>query len=174
MIDASEQSFEENIKITAEVVRRAVKYHANVEAELGYVAKLGQSKEKTGFTDPKAAKEFYEATGVHALAVAIGTSHGFYQEEPRLDLDRLQEINSMVPVPLVLHGASGIPAASLREAIKRGVCKINIATEVKNIFMQTLRQTLYQTDEIDLRKVFPEAIRAVQNLVMEKMKTILS
>lgn len=174
MIDASEQPLEENIKKTAEVVRRAEKYHANVEAELGYVAKLGQSKKKRGLTEPPDAKAFYESTGVNALAIAIGTSHGFYKEEPKLDLDRLQKIHAIVPIPLVLHGASGIPASSLKEAIQRGICKINIATEVKNIFMQTLKKTLIQTDEIDLRKVFPDAIQAVQNLVHEKMNTILS
>ncbi len=174
MIDASEQPLAENIKTTAEVVKRAEKYNANVEAELGYIAKLGQSKEKTGFTEPADAKSFYESTGINALAIAIGTSHGFYKEEPKLDLDRLQEIHSMVPIPLVLHGGSGIPASSLKEAIRRGICKINIATEIKNIFIQTLKQTLYQTDEIDLRKVFPEAITAVRNLVEEKMNTILT
>jgi tagatose 1,6-diphosphate aldolase GatY/KbaY len=174
MIDASEQPLEENIRITAEVVRRAEKYNANVEAELGYVAKLGQSKEKTGFTEPGDAKRFYESTGINALAIAIGTSHGFYREEPKLDLERLQEIRDTVPIPLVLHGASGIPAGTLKEAIRRGVCKINIATEVKNIFMQTLKQSLYQSEEIDLRKVFPGAIKAVQNLVMEKMNSILT
>jgi fructose-bisphosphate aldolase class II/tagatose 1,6-diphosphate aldolase GatY/KbaY len=172
MIDASERSMEENMKTTAEVVRRAEKYNANVEAELGYVAKLGQSEDKTGFTEPYDAKLFYESTGVNALAIAIGTSHGFYKKKPKLDMERLQEISNLVPIPLVLHGASGIPAESLKMAVLRGVCKINIATEVKNIFMQTLKQKLLHTDEIDLRKVFPDAIQAVRDLVKDKIKNI--
>ena len=174
MIDASDKPLDENIKITAEVVRRAEGYHANVEAEIGHIPKLGQSGEKAGFTEPEDAKIFYESTGIHALAVAIGTQHGFYKAEPKLDLERLHEINALVPIPLVLHGASGVPADSLKKAVQRGICKINIATEVKNIFMQTLKQSLFGSDEIDLRKVFPDAIQAVTSLVENKMKTILT
>ena len=92
MIDGSELPFEENIKITQEVVKRAEKYGAHVEAELGYVAKLGQSHGTQGFTQPEEAKSFVEATGVDALAVAIGTAHGFYKEEPNLDIELLKRI----------------------------------------------------------------------------------
>ena len=173
MIDASEQPIAENIRITAEVVKLAERYHASVEAELGYIAKLGQSTERIGFTEPGEAKMFYESTGIDALAVAIGTIHGFYKEEPRLDLDRLLKIHSEVPVPLVLHGASGIPANLLRESVQRGICKINIATEVKNIFVRTLRQSLHESNEIDLRKVFGPAVDAVRDLVLGKMNEIL-
>lgn len=169
MIDASEKPIEENIAITKKVVELAAKYNANVEAELGYVAKLGQSKEKTGFTDPKEAKYFVETTGVHALAVAIGSAHGFYTAEPKLDLERLQQIHDITDVALVLHGGSGIPAGSLRESINRGICKINLATEIKNIFMATLKENLLSNKEIDLRKVFPPAIHAVTALVKEKL-----
>ncbi|MBX3257094.1 MAG: class II fructose-bisphosphate aldolase [Chitinophagaceae bacterium] len=169
MIDASEKPIEENIAITKEVVTLAARYHANVEAELGYVAKLGQSTGKTGFTEPREAKYFVEQTGVHALAVAIGSAHGFYTQEPKLDLERLQEINKVTDAALVLHGGSGIPAASLRQAIERGICKINLATEIKNIFMTTLKDCLLTSDEIDLRKVFPPAITAVSNLVKDKL-----
>lgn len=91
MIDGSELPFDENVKITAEVVRRAQAYGAHVEAELGYVAKLGQSHAQQGFTQPEEAKRFVESTGVDALAVAIGTAHGFYKEEPKLDIDLLAE-----------------------------------------------------------------------------------
>ncbi|HEX5023755.1 MAG TPA: class II fructose-bisphosphate aldolase [Agriterribacter sp.] len=169
MIDASEKTLEENISITQKVVQLAATYNANVEAELGYVAKLGQSKEKTGFTDPQEAKYFVEATGVHALAVAIGSAHGFYTQEPKLDLERLQQIHEITDVALVLHGGSGIPAASLKESINRGICKINLATEIKNIFMATLKNSLLTNEEIDLRKVFPPAIHAVTDLVREKL-----
>src|SRR4051812_44864190 len=82
MIDASEKPFEENVKITSEVVRYAESYHANVEAELGYVAKLGQVQQTNQFTQPEEAKRFVDATGVSALAIAIGSAHGFYKETP--------------------------------------------------------------------------------------------
>lgn len=172
MIDASEQPFAENIKITKSVVDLAAKYGAHVEAELGYVAKLGQSKTKIGFTEPEEAKIFVEATGVNALAVAIGSAHGFYKEEPKLDLERLSAIHAATPASLVLHGGSGIPDATLREAIKRGICKINLATEIKNIFMKTLKDCLHQTEEIDLRKNFPPAIAAVKSLVQQKLEVV--
>jgi tagatose 1,6-diphosphate aldolase GatY/KbaY len=174
MIDASEKPFEENIELTIKVVEKAKKYGANVEAELGYVAKLGQSQLTSGFTDPMQAWTFIQETGVNALAVAIGSAHGFYSEEPALDLERLSEINKIASVPLVLHGGSGIPGNILQEAIKRGICKINIATEVKNIFMKTLAESLKETDEIDLRKVFPPAINAVNMLIQGKMDIVSS
>lgn len=172
MIDASEKPFEENIRITRSVVKLAEKYGANVEAELGYVAKLGQSTKKMGFTEPDQAKLFVEETGVNALAVAIGSAHGFYKQEPKLDLDRLAEINKATNAFLVLHGASGIPHDTLRQAVQRGVCKINLATEIKNIFMKTLKNKLTHEDEIDLRKIFPSATDAVAELVQDKLLVI--
>ena len=172
MIDASENALSENVKITKNIVDLAGMYEVNVEAELGYIAKLGQSKNHTGFTEPEEAKFFVESTGVNALAIAIGSSHGFYKEEPKLDIERLEKIRNMVDIPLVLHGASGIPGVILQKAIRNGICKINIATEVKNIFMQTLKNELNNTNEIDLRKVFPPAINAVAELVKSKLEII--
>lgn len=172
MIDASEESFEENVKITRSIVKLAERYGANVEAELGYIAKLGQKADTIGFTEPGDAKRFVEETGVNALAVAIGSAHGFYKDEPRIDLDRLSEIRKVTRAALVLHGASGIPHDVLREAIKRGICKINLATEIKNIFMRTLKTRLANEDEIDLRKVFPPATDAVTELVIDKLQAI--
>ena len=172
MIDASEKPFEENVKITSEVVRRAQKYGANVEAELGYVAKLNQSQGKKGFTQPAEAKVFVDATGVNALAVAVGTAHGFYKEEPKLELELLEQINQALNIPLVLHGGSGVPDISLQQAIKRGVTKINLATETKNTFMKQLKYELNNTDEIDLRIVFPKATAKVIELISNKIKII--
>ncbi len=172
MIDASEKPFEENVKLSKRVVRLAEKYGASVEAELGYIAKLGQSTGKIGFTAPADAKRFVEETGVNALAVAIGSAHGFYKEEPKLDLDRLSEIRKVTDAALVLHGGSGIAHDVLREAIKRGICKINLATEIKNIFMKTLKNKLTNEEEIDLRKVFPVATIAVTELVIDKLQAI--
>jgi fructose-bisphosphate aldolase class II/tagatose 1,6-diphosphate aldolase GatY/KbaY len=172
MIDSSEKPIQENIRITKKVVRLAEKYDACVEAELGYIAKLGQSTQKIGFTEPGDAKRFVEETGVQALAVAIGSAHGFYKEEPRLDLDRLSAIKEVTDVALVLHGGSGIPHQVLCGAIQRGICKINLATEIKNIFMKTLQHKLENETEIDLRKVFPVATNAVTELVLEKLKVV--
>jgi tagatose 1,6-diphosphate aldolase GatY/KbaY len=154
------------------MVEKAEKYQANVEAELGYIAKLGQAMDRTGFTHPSEAQRFVAETGVHALAVAIGSAHGFYNEKPQLDLDLLSRIRSATDVCLVLHGASGIPDVDLKEAIRRGICKVNIATETKNIFMKTLKEQIIHTDEIDLRHVFPPAINAVRELIKQKLRLI--
>lgn len=172
MIDASELSFEENVRITKTVVKLAEKYGANVEAELGYIPKLGQNTDKVGFTEAKDAKRFVEHTGVNALAVAIGSAHGFYKDEPKLDLDRLTEIRNATTAALVLHGGSGISHDVLREAVRRGICKINLATEIKNIFMKTLKNKLLNEDEIDLRKIFPHATNSVVDLVKDKLMAI--
>jgi len=170
MIDGSELPFEDNVKMTQEVVRRAQKYGAHVEAELGYVAKLGQSHEHQGFTTAEEARKFVEQTGVDALAISIGTAHGFYKEEPKLQFDLLSEIAAVTPATLVLHGSSGVPEEQLREAISRGICKVNLATEIKNTFMKTLQQLLIQNEEIDLRKVFPKATKEVTELVSYKLE----
>ncbi len=172
MIDASEQPFDENIAITRKVVQLAKNYGANVEAELGYIAKLGQNKDETGFTQPQEAKEFVDATGVNALAIAVGTAHGFYDSEPKIDLELISQIGEATDATLVLHGSSGVPGKTLTEAVDRGICKINLATEIKNTFMQTLKTKLAKNDEIDLRKVFPTATSKVVELVEQKLEIV--
>ena len=174
MIDASEKSFTENIKTTSEVVKIASRYQANVEAELGYIAKLGQVQLVSQYTQPEEAKIFVEATGINALAIAIGTAHGFYKETPQLQLELLSLIHEATPAALVLHGGSGLSEDQLQSAIKRGISKINLATETKNIFMKTLQQILSQTDEIDLRKVYPKATESVIKLISEKLDIVSS
>jgi ketose-bisphosphate aldolase len=171
MIDASEKSFEENVQITKEAVKMAAAFGANVEAELGYVAKLGQDHE----AEPTAvdeAKKFAELTGIDALAIAIGNAHGFYKQTPNLNIQRIKEIRAVTSCALVLHGSSGIPDAQLREAIQAGISKINLATETKNCFMKKLQSLLADSDEIDLRKVFPKAIHEVQQLISRKLEVI--
>lgn len=172
MIDASERPFEENVRITREVVKYAEPYGANVEAELGYVAKLGQDQVVNQYTQPEEASRFVEETGVNALAIAIGSAHGFYKETPKLQLDLLSRIHQATNAALVLHGSSGIPDDQLREAIARGISKVNLATETKNIFMRTLQKTLQDNDEIDLRKVFPIATASVVKLITEKLRVV--
>ena len=172
MIDASEKPFDENVRITGEVVKVAAAYHANVEAELGYVAKLGQAQATDVYTQPEEARRFVDHTGVTALAIAIGSAHGFYKQTPNLQLALLSSIHEATTVPLVLHGSSGIPDSQLQEAIRRGITKVNLATETKNIFMKTLQQVLHDSDEIDLRRVFPKATAAVKHLIQEKLDVI--
>ena len=174
MIDGSRLPYEENVALVREVVALARKQGAAVEAELGEV---GGTEEKelpgsgsTSLTDPEQARSFVAETGVDSLAVAIGTAHGVYRGEPHLDLDRLDLIKSAVNVPLVLHGASGVPDRQLRDAISRGICKVNIATDLKLTWARELRRSLdEQPKETDPRKVLKPVIAAVKQLVQDKI-----
>ena len=172
MIDASERPFDENVAVTRKVVEMSAPYGAMVEAELGYIPKLGQDENERGFTQPDDARRFVEETNVDALAVAIGSAHGFYKQKPRLDIKRLKEIRAVTQVPLVLHGASGIPADALRLAIEAGICKVNVATETKNAFVQSVKKAMENNDEIDLRKIFPQGIEAVRELIRGKLMLV--
>lgn len=135
MYDGSELPFEQNAANTARVCEAAHACGVSVEAELGSLAAGEQSHEgeKTDreiYTDPAAAAEFIEKTGVDALAVSVGTVHGLYKGEPNIRLDILEDINGRCKTPLVLHGGSGIPEETIRECIKRGIAKINVNTEI--------------------------------------------
>lgn len=107
-----------------------------VEGEIGKIGGVEDdmfvNEDEAALTVPSEAKQFVEDTGIDTLAIAIGTAHGMYKGEPKLDFERLSQIEAIVDVPLVLHGASGVPDASIKEAIKRGIAKVNIATELKN------------------------------------------
>jgi fructose-bisphosphate aldolase class II/tagatose 1,6-diphosphate aldolase GatY/KbaY len=171
MIDASERDYADNSKLTREVVSWAHAARIAVEAELGYIPKLGQAGTTDDtYTDPHQAAEFVANTGVDTLAVAIGTAHGFYKKAPRLDGERLTLIRSAVDIPLVLHGGSGLTPDAWKECIKRGITKINFATEIKDMFVRTMKGELMKGDEIDLRKICPPAIKAVTALVKEKLR----
>ena len=170
MIDASEQDIEHNIKLTQEVIEMARPAGVCVEAELGYIPKLEQSDlTSAGMTTPEEAQRFVEATEVDMLAVSIGSAHGFYKEEPDLDLTRLKAIRNVVEIPLVLHGGSGLSAQQWKKAIELGIVKVNLATEVKDTFMRGLKQELEESNNIDLRKVFPPAMKGVEELVAKRM-----
>lgn len=171
MIDASEKEMDENIRITQDVVKRAQSYHANVEAELGYIAKLGQTQ-SGGFTTVEDAVKFTGETGIDALAIAIGSAHGFYKAAPHLNIERLKEIHSAVDTILVLHGSSGIPYEMVQDAVRNGITKVNLATEIKDTFMGSLKKTMQSSDEIDLRKVFPVATNNVVELLCEKYRMV--
>lgn len=172
MIDASQYPLEKNVEITQKAVEKAKYYGASVEAELGYIAKLGQSQQKLEFTQPKQAKTFVEQTQVDCLAVAIGSAHGFYQQQPELRIDLLEEIHQAVGAHLVLHGSSGIPDDQLVKAVGHGIRKINLATEIKDAFMKKLKAVMQHSEELDLRKVFPRAMDDVQALVENKLHVL--
>jgi fructose-bisphosphate aldolase class II/tagatose 1,6-diphosphate aldolase GatY/KbaY len=171
MIDASEKDFATNVWLTRQVVEEAHRAGVAVEAELGYIPKLGQSDaDEPGMTTPEQAQRFVEQTGVDLLAVAIGNAHGFYKRAPALDLERLEAIRQAVDVPLVLHGGSGLSPAQWQATIQRGIAKINFATEIKDTFVRTVKETLRDSDEIDLRKTFPIGMEAVTQLVAAKIR----
>ena len=143
MIDGSSLSFEDNIELTKQVVQVAHPLDIDVEAELGFVGSAGREEDfrnKDLYTDPDRAREFIERTEVDSLAVAVGSAHGNYVSEPDLDLNRLAKINEKVNVPLVLHGGSGIPEPQLKEAVQRGINKVNIGTELNQHFFKIVKK----------------------------------
>ncbi len=172
MIDGSKLQFAENIEITRRVVDMAHAAGVSVEGELGHVAQNADGGDITQFfTRPADAAEFVAETGVDALAVAVGTAHGFYKGEVKLDLLRLLEIRDAVgETALVLHGGSGVPDHLMQEAIRRGINKINFGTELKNAFTLAVKRSLSESDEIDLRKTFAPAIAAVQAVSTGKIR----
>lgn len=174
MIDASHHPFEENIRIVKEVVDYAAPRGAIVEAELGRLSgiedDMSVDEKDAIYTNPDQAQEFVERTGINSLAVAIGTAHGLYKGEPKLDLDRLNEIQKVVDIPLVLHGGSGLPDALVQETIRMGICKVNVSTELKNAFASGLRGYFSKhPGENDPRKYFEGAIGELKQVVKNKI-----
>ena len=174
MIDGSHNVFEENIAITKAVADACRPSGIPVEAELG---KVGGKEDDldggtgNGYTDPLEAKEFVERTGVNSLAVAIGTAHGVYKGVPKLDLDRLAEIRKVVDIPLVLHGASGLSEEAVVESIKRGICKVNFATELRIAYTDGVKEFLAANpDAFDPKKYGKVAMEHVKEIVETRMK----
>ncbi len=174
MIDASHKAFEENIEIVKKVVKYAHKYDATVEAELGRLGgqedDLIVDEKDTKYTNPKQAKEYVERTGIDSLAVAIGTAHGLYKGEAKIDFDRLKEIRDLVDVPLVLHGASDIPDELVKKAISLGICKVNIATDLKIPFSDAVKKYFIENPEAnDPRKYMTPGKEAMKKVVKHKI-----
>jgi len=173
MIDGSHDSFEDNIALTRRVTDACAPSGVPVEAELGKVG--GKEDDLEGgdgnpFTDPQQAKEFVERTGVDSLAVAIGTAHGLYKGVPKLDFDRLSAIRELVSIPLVLHGASGVPDEAVRESIRRGICKVNFATELRIAFSDGVKKYLAEDpDAFDPKKYCKVGRGSVVALAKEKI-----
>ena len=122
-------------------------------------------------TDPEEARRFVELTGVDSLAIAIGTAHGQYKFPPKLDFERLKKIKALVDTPIVLHGSSGVPADDLIQAIKLGVRKVNIDTNIREAFCGTLREVISKNpDELDPRKLLKPAREAMTEIIREKIR----
>ncbi|MGF1735200.1 tagatose bisphosphate family class II aldolase [Photobacterium satsumensis] len=174
MIDGSHFNFEENIDLVKKVVSFCHRWDCSVEAELGRLGgqedDLIVDEKDAMYTDPDAAVEFVNRTGIDSLAIAIGTAHGMYKEEPRLDFDRLGMIRSKVDVPLVLHGASGVPDADVRRCIELGITKVNVATELKIAFSDAVKQYFIDNPNAnDPRHYIVPGKEAMKKVVMEKI-----
>lgn len=176
MIDGSALSFERNIALVQSVVAFSHRFDASVEAEL--VGLGGEEDDKVVadrdklFTSPEAVATFVSRTGIDSLAVAIGTVHGLYKAAPQLDFARLEQIRQRVSVPLVLHGASGLADEDIRRAIGLGICKVNVATELKIAFSGALKFYLLEhPDATDPRHYMPPAKRAMK-AVVDKVITL--
>lgn len=174
MIDGSHEDFENNIAVTKAVADACAPVGVPVEAELGKVG--GKEDDLDGgddepYTNPQQAKEFVERTGITSLAVAIGTAHGFYKGKPKLDQERLSQIRQLVTIPLVLHGASGVPDDAVREAISRGICKVNYATELRVAYSNGVKEVLKNNPEtIDPKKYGTVGKEYVKQFVMARIK----
>ncbi len=175
MYDGSKLPLEENIALTGKVVEVARAVGVSVEGELGRIGgtedEISVDERDALFTNPEEALTFVEKTGVHALAIAIGTAHGPYKGEPKLDFDRLKIIREKVDIPLVLHGASGVPDESIRRAVELGISKINIDTDIRQAFARAVNKVLKENpEEFDPRKLLGPAKVEMKEIIKNKMR----
>lgn len=178
MIDASHLPYEENVAITQKVVAAAHPVGVSVEAELGTIGDTGNSIEggvtEVIYTDPDVAQDFVERTGTDSLAVAIGTAHGIYPKniKPHLRHDILEEITKKVSIPLVLHGGSSNPDEEIAKAVKIGINKINISSDIKIVFANRLREQLNSGDS-EMREpnvLFPPCMLETKKVAEDKIR----
>ena len=178
MIDASHLPYEENVAITQKVVAAAHPVGVSVEAELGTIGDTGNSIEggvtEVIYTDPDVAQDFVERTGTDSLAVAIGTAHGIYPKniKPHLRHDILEEITKKVSIPLVLHGGSSNPDEEIAKAVKMGINKINISSDIKIVFANRLREQLNSGDS-EMREpnvLFPPCMLETKKVAEDKIR----
>lgn len=171
MFDGSHYPIDENIKRTNEVIELAKRYGATVEAEIGQVggSEDGSVDIDIRVTSIEDAKKFYTETGVDALAVAIGNAHGVYKEEPKLRIDRLNEIDNNVDVPLVLHGGSGISEEDFKNCVKNGIRKLNVATATFNNVVRRVRMLFDANESVDYFTYHNEVIDAAYENVKNHM-----
>lgn len=160
MFDGSAGDVAENLKETAQVVRIAHAMGASVEGEIGHVGSAADDDAASQYTLPSEAVDFVQATGVDALAVAIGTAHGVYKTKPKLDIDRLREIRSATDTPLVLHGGSGLSDDDFRNCIAAGIAKVNIHTDMCVAGVKALQESIAAgKDYLHVRNDKVDAIR---------------
>lgn len=174
MIDASSESFEINVAKSKEIADFAHKYSpygadgCSVEAELGMLAghedEVHVEEGGKAYTDPATVKEFVERTGIDALAVSIGTAHGYYKAEPKIRFDLLEEIRNQTDIALVLHGGTGVPEADFKKCVEMGMSKINVGTGLKKIFTDGIKNEI-SPEESDPRKVVGPGRRAVAKAI---------
>jgi fructose-bisphosphate aldolase, class II len=178
MVDAGRLPYAQNVAETADAARWLHKQALFVEAELGYVG--GKDSQTVSAhapgvrTDPRQAAEFVEATDVDALAVAVGSSHAMTSRTAALDFALIERIRDEVPVPLVLHGSSGVPDADLQLAVRAGVVKVNIGTALNVAFTDAVRRSLDTTTSVDPRKYLGEARNAVAATVRDLVEVVSS
>ena len=175
MIDGSLLPLEENKRLTREVVSLAHKTGVSVEGEIGTIGTMAGSDEggveNVAYTNPEEVVDFVEAAGCDALAIAIGTAHGIYPKgfQPQLQLSLLEEIHQVAPVPLVLHGGSDNPEEEIRRACEIGIQKVNISSDIKQVFFQKVHEIYTETGNFMPPQVFNPAILAVRKTVQAKM-----
>ena len=176
MIDSSTTSFDDNIAITKKVVEAAHAVNVSVEAELGTIGATGNGGEAGTdniiYTNPDDVVRFVEATNVDTLAIAIGTAHGLYPKtkKPKLRLDLLKEIVGKTSVPLVLHGGSDNPDEEIAEAVRLGVAKINISSDIKSAFYKKCREVLEDTTLREPNAIYPACIGAMKQVIYHKIE----
>ena len=172
MYDGSMLPVEENIKNTAEIVKVAKAFGADVEAELGrvgFASTVADQNDTDKYTKPEVAAAFCEQSGCSSVAVAIGSAHGFYKETPKLDIERLKKINAATDVPLVLHGGSGIPNEQLEVAFREGINKFNVGTEFFYLYYQTMKK-FCEAGHPDFFDLPLEVQNALENYLRQKMQ----
>jgi fructose-bisphosphate aldolase class II len=174
MIDGSKLPFDENVVLTKKVTEIAHTVGVSVEGELGRLVgtedRISITEREAAMTNPKDAKTFVAETGIDSLAVSIGNAHGWYKGKPELDFERLKAIRDIVEIPLVLHGASGIPGEDIKKAIPLGITKINIDTEIRDAFKRGVCSFMEEHPEIfDPRKILKPAVLRMQEIVESKI-----
>ncbi len=175
MFDGSKYSFEENQILTRQAVEMAHRRNVPCEGELGSITKAKKAGSypvavEKGFTDPNLVPEFVRNTGIDFLAISFGSQHGVGDNE-ELDIDLLKKINQKTSIPLVLHGASGVPDGDIKRAIQNGIRKINIDTDIRHAFSLSLREILKKFPELnDPRDIMTKVISEIQKVVEEKIK----
>ena len=175
MFDGSHFPLEENIKATNEIIKIAHACGVSVEAELGRLGgiedNISVDEKDATLTHPDEAAQFVKETGVDYLAIAIGTAHGKYKGEPKLDFERLDTIKKLLDMPIVLHGASGVPDEAIKKAIQLGINKINIDTDIRLAFTEGVRSVIVnKPEEFDPRKICGPAKEEMKKVVKAKMR----